>query len=64
MAEIELNVLNSQCLDRRISDKSVLTSEVAVWEEERNREAATVKWQFTTEKARIKLHRLYPSFHT
>ncbi len=62
MAEIELNVLNSQCLDRRIPDKAVLVSEVDAWEKERNQQAATVNWQFTTQDARIKLRRLYPSF--
>lgn len=63
MAEIELNVLNSQCLDRRIPDKEILINEVAAWEKERNKQAATVNWQFTTQDARIKLRRLYPSFH-
>lgn len=63
MAEIELNVLSAQCLDRRVSDKAVLTAEVTVWQQQRNQEAATVDWQFSTEDARIKLKRLYPSFH-
>lgn len=63
MAEIELNALNSQCLDRRIPDKTLLMNEVAAWENERNQEGATVNWQFTTQNARIKLRRLYPSFH-
>ncbi len=64
IAEIELNVLSSQCLDRRIGDKDTLTSEVAAWETHRNQYAATVNWQFTTQDARIKLKKLYPSFHT
>jgi hypothetical protein len=63
MAEIELNALHSQCLDRRIPDKPLLIQEVAAWEKERNQEGATVNWQFTTQDARIKLRRLYPSFH-
>lgn len=63
MAEIELNVLGSQCLDRRIADKAFLTTEVAAWEEQRNQHASTVNWQFTTADARIKLRKLYPSFH-
>ena len=62
IAEIELNVLNSQCLDRRIADKSLLVKEVAAWETQRNQDAAIVDWQFTTHDARIKLKRLYPSF--
>lgn len=63
MAEIELNVLGSQCLDRRIADKAFLAAEVAAWEEQRNQHASTVNWQFTTADARIKLRKLYPSFH-
>jgi hypothetical protein len=63
MAEIELNVLNGQCLDRRIADKEFLITEVAAWEGQRNQRASTVNWQFTTTDARIKLRRLYPSFH-
>ena len=63
MAEIELNVLNGQCLDRRIADKEFLITEVAAWEGQRNQHASTVNWQFTTADARIKLRRLYPSFH-
>ncbi len=63
MAEIELNVLNSQCLDRRIAAQETLTTEVAAWERQRNQRASTVNWRFTTADARIKLRKLYPSFH-
>ena len=62
MAEIELSVLNRQCLDRRIPDQETLKREVATWEVSRNRQTRTVDWQFTTEDARIKLKQLYPSF--
>ena len=62
MAEIELNVLNSQCLDRRSGDKTTLIREVAAWEATRNQEACTVNWRSTTDNARIKLKRLYPLF--
>ena len=61
MAEIELSVLTRQCLDRRIPDKDVLTEEVAAWENRRNQNSSSVDWRFTTEDARIKLKRLYPS---
>ncbi len=63
MAEIELNVLNSQCLDRRIAQKEFLISEVAAWQAQRNQKASTVHWHFTTDDARLKLRKLYPSFH-
>jgi len=64
IAEIELNVLSSQCLDRRIGDKETLVNEVSAWNSDRNRKAACVDWQFTTQDARVKLKRLYPSFHS
>lgn len=63
IAEIELNVLNSQCLDRRIPNKETLIKEVVAWNLVRNQKAASVNWHFTTQDARIKLKRFYPSFH-
>ena len=61
MAETELSVLTRQCLNRRIADQSTLTREDAAWEKPRNDSAATVDWHFTTEDARTRLKRLYPS---
>jgi hypothetical protein len=61
MAEIELSVLDRQCLDRRIPDKSTLAAETLAWEQPRNACGATVDWRFTTDDARIKLKKLYPS---
>ena len=62
MAESELAVLSTQCLDRRIPDKQTLIDEVAAWEQRRNTHHAKAHWQFTTADARIKLARLYPQF--
>ena len=62
MAESELSVLSSQCLDRRIPNIESLTAEVASWTGERNAKAVKADWQFTTDDARIKLKRLYPQF--
>jgi hypothetical protein len=61
VAEIELRVLTGQCLDRRIPDLDVLRHEVAAWQTERNNGEAKVDWRFTTEEARVKLKRLYPT---
>jgi len=61
MAEIEFSVLAGQCLDRRLPDTATVSAEVAAWEAERNAERATINWRFTTDKARSKLERLYPS---
>jgi hypothetical protein len=61
IAELELSVLDRQCLDRRLSDRDTLTTEVAAWTTARNAASVTVDWHFTTADARIKLKRLYPS---
>ena len=60
MAEIELSVLSRQCLNRRLADAAALEREAAAWEQARNGAKVTIRWQFTSEDARIKLRRLYP----
>lgn len=60
IAEIELNILTRQCLNRRIDNIDLLRNETAAWETDRNDKTFKVSWQFTTEKARIKLISLYP----
>ena len=61
LAESELGVLSSQCLDRRIPDKQTLVEEIAAWEHDRNANHTKANWHFTTPNARIKLKHLYPS---
>jgi len=61
MVEIEFSVLGGQCLQRRLPEKSTVQQEIALWERHRNDAKATVQWRFTTDKARTKLQRLYPS---
>jgi transposase len=61
MVEIEIGVLRSQCLGRRIGDRDLLVSEIIHWERQRNQSGARIKWMFTTEKARSKLARAYPT---
>ena len=60
IAEIELNVMTRQCLNRRIDSIEKLTSELAAWEKERNENHAKVNWHFRTKDARLKLISLYP----
>jgi len=60
MAESELSVVSSQCLDRRIPDMQTLITEIAAWESDRNKHNAKADWQFTSTDARIKLKQLYP----
>ena len=50
------------CIDRRIPGLELLNREVGAWEKEYNSKRNVVNWQFTTEDARIKLHKLYPVF--
>jgi hypothetical protein len=61
MAEIELNVLMRQCLKRRIDNIETMKEEVNAWQQHRNNKEATINWQFTNDKARVKLKRLYPT---
>jgi len=60
MAEMEIGVMSRQCLGRRIADIEKMTAEVQSWVSQRNKEKTTVRWQFTTADARIKLRHLYP----
>src|SRR5467141_3586325 len=61
LAESELGVLTSQCLNRRIPNKQILVDEIAAWEHDRNANHTKADWQFTTKNARIKLKNLYPA---
>jgi hypothetical protein len=63
MAEFELSVRQRQCLKARMPDQDTLRDKVSAWEQARNTSQATVHWRFTTEDARIKLHKLYPSIN-
>jgi transposase len=60
MVEIELGVLRTQCLDRRIPDRGQLEREVAAWEQQRNVSGAPIRWLFDVERARLKLAKSYP----
>ncbi len=63
MAEIELHILNSQCLNRHIANIEEMKRETDAWQKLRNSKNLKINWQFTTDDARIKLNRLYPSFN-
>jgi len=64
MAEIKLNVLTGQCLNRRIDNIKDVRRETTAWQEYRNNRKSNVNWQFTADDARIKLARLYSSIDT
>jgi len=61
MAEIELSILGRQCLSRRIDNVNDLKREIQAWQTARNTAGTKTNWQFTTEDARIRLRKLYPS---
>ncbi len=55
MVEIEIGVLRTQCLNRRIDTRESLVAEVHAWRQQRNASGARIKWTFTTHGARAKL---------
>jgi len=61
MAETEINIMNRQCLDRRLDSQKLIAKEVAAWEHKRNARKARIHWTFTLAAARRKLRKLYPS---
>jgi hypothetical protein len=63
MAEIELHVLNGQCLNRHMSSIDAIKEEVDAWQSNRNNKNSQINWQFTTKDARVKLKKLYPSIY-
>jgi hypothetical protein len=64
MAEIELHVLNGQCLNRHMPTLKLIKEEVGAWQTQRNNKNSKINWQFTTNDARLKLKKLYPSIYT
>ncbi len=61
IAEIEISVLQRQCLKRRIPDQPSLEKEIQAWQNKRNQRKDRVNWRFSADDARIKLKKLYPS---
>jgi hypothetical protein len=61
MAETEISIMGSQCLDRRLDSQGRMAEEVAAWERERNAREARIHWTFTLAAARRKLRKIYPS---
>ena len=60
MVEIEISVMNSQCLDRRIDSRERLAFQLDAWQRKRNASRARINWMFSTEKARARMARAYP----
>ena len=60
IAEIGINIMTRECLNRRIPSIEVLKDELQHWNEYYNSDPSNVNWQFSTEDSRVKLKRLYP----
>lgn len=61
MAEIEIGILDRQCLDRRLPDRDTLTREVDAWQQRRNDERRCIEWTFSRQDADLKMARHYVS---
>jgi hypothetical protein len=61
MAEIEIGVIRRQCLDRRIDNRDLLETEVRAWERRRTESGAQIRWMFSTDQARAKMAKSYPT---
>jgi hypothetical protein len=59
MAEIEINIMDRECLNRRIAEEAILINEVNSWAEKRNKDKKTINWKFTRQDADAKLSRHY-----
>ena len=60
MAEPELSVMTRQCFSDRVGTQDEVTRRIAAWQADRNERQTGIDWQFSIDKARIKLKRLYP----
>lgn len=60
IAEIGINIMTRECLDRRIPSIEALKEELKAWNDEYDKDPSPVNWQFQTTDSRIKLKRLYP----
>ena len=58
-AEIEINVMDIECTDRRIEDMGILAYEVAAWTRRRNDDENKINWEFTSKNADEKLSKYY-----
>lgn len=61
MAEIEIGVMDRQCIGGRLANEAILRSEVAAWQYRRNQAKAKIEWKFTRQDADDKLSRHYVS---
>lgn len=62
IAENELSSMTRQCIGtQRMESIEMLRTETSAWADNSNEKQRGVDWQFTIEKARVKLKSLYPN---
>lgn len=59
MAEIEISILERQCLGRRLMDRATARREINAWQRQRNAERRGIDWTFTRQDADRRLARHY-----
>ena len=60
IAEIGINIMTRECLNRRIPSIGSLRKELGAWNNDYNANPSPINWQFTSADSRVKLKRLYP----
>ena len=60
IAEIGINIMTRECLNRRIGGIDKLKEELKEWNEDYNRKSSPINWQFQSSDSRVKLKSLYP----
>src|ERR1035437_3046051 len=61
IAEIEINMMDVECLDRNIGNGQELEKELKAWCSQKNQEKKKIIWRFTRKKADKKLSKHYVS---
>jgi transposase len=61
MAEIEIGVMRRQCLDARIDSRARLEAKIEAWQCRRTKSGARIRWMFSTDQARLKMAKSYPT---
>ena len=60
IAEIGINIMTRECLNRRIPGIEELCTELRAWNDAYNEDPSPVNWQFSAADSRTKLRSLYP----
>jgi len=59
IAEIEINIMDRECLGRKIGNEDLLKQQINSWTKERNKRKKKIIWKFTKQHADNKLSKHY-----